>query len=175
MHATYRLSDGTVGKTPGISYEEGWGGILQRHRQWRCHVCADHTGEFADISVGDPWDKPRSGETADGSSLIIVRTERGRTFLRRAIAAGALTVSRRPSSAIAAAQPNLARTRRLLFGRLAAMRIAGMTPPSYPGWKLGWLWFWRASLRDRAGSLIGTIKRVIGRRLYLPEPGSERA
>jgi coenzyme F420 hydrogenase subunit beta len=175
MHATYRLPDGTAGKTGGISYEEGWGRILQRHRQWRCHVCADHTGEYADISVGDPWDKPRGGETTPGSSLIIVRTERGRTFLRRAMAAGELTASRRSRNAIATAQPNLARTRRLLFGRLAGMRIAGMTPPAYPGWRLGWLWLWRASLRDRAGSLLGTIKRVVARRLYLPEPGKESA
>jgi coenzyme F420 hydrogenase subunit beta len=175
MHATYRLPDGTEGKTNGISYEEGWGRILQRHRQWRCHVCADHTGEFADISVGDPWDKPRGSEGAEGSSLIIVRTERGRTFLRHAIAAGALAASKRPRNAIAVAQPNLARTRRLLFGRLAGMRIAGMTPPAYPGWKLGWLWLRRTSLRDRAGSLLGTIKRVVARRLYLPEPGRESA
>jgi coenzyme F420 hydrogenase subunit beta len=59
MAATYLTPRARRQSTRGISYEEGWGNILQKHRQWRCHLCADHTGEFADISVGDPWDKPR--------------------------------------------------------------------------------------------------------------------
>jgi coenzyme F420 hydrogenase subunit beta len=175
MHATYRLPDGGSGRTEGISYEEGWGRVLQRHRQWRCHVCVDHTGVYADISVGDPWDRPRGGEASAGSSLIIVRTERGRTFLRQAIAAGAVQAVQRPRNAIALAQPNLSRARRMLFGRLLGMRIAGMTPPHYPGWSLGWLWMRRASLRDRAGSVLGTVRRILDRRLFLPEAGKEKA
>lgn len=90
MAATYLSATGDEQSTRGISYEEGWGNILQKHRQWRCHLCADHTGEFADISVGDPWDKPRNGGDPRGSSLIIVRSERGRAVLAAAIAAGAL-------------------------------------------------------------------------------------
>jgi coenzyme F420 hydrogenase subunit beta len=31
------------------TYAASWG-LLQAHRQWRCYVCADHTGEFADIA-----------------------------------------------------------------------------------------------------------------------------
>ena len=39
-----------------------WGGTLQAHRRWRCRVCADHTGAFADISVGDPWHAAPEGD-----------------------------------------------------------------------------------------------------------------
>jgi coenzyme F420 hydrogenase subunit beta len=38
-----------------LSYADSWGSILTKHVQWRCRVCLDHTGEFADIAVGDPW------------------------------------------------------------------------------------------------------------------------
>ena len=40
--------------TRRLSYEESWGGILQGYRPWRCRICPDHIGEFADITVGDP-------------------------------------------------------------------------------------------------------------------------
>ena len=49
----------------------------------------DHTGEFADISVGDPWYREiREGEA--GSSLIIARTEAGRDYITNAIESGAI-------------------------------------------------------------------------------------
>jgi coenzyme F420 hydrogenase subunit beta len=53
-------------------------------------------GEFADISVGDPWDKPRDSGDPRGSSLIVVRSARGRAFLKDAIAAGAIAAVPRP-------------------------------------------------------------------------------
>ena len=70
-------------RTASTSYEEGWGDILQKHTQWRCRVCADHTGAFADISVGDPWHAPPEGDTDAGRSLIVARTPRGRLQGRR--------------------------------------------------------------------------------------------
>jgi len=43
------------------TYEESWG-RLTKYVQWRCRVCLDHTGEFSDIAVGDPWYRtPRDG------------------------------------------------------------------------------------------------------------------
>lgn len=169
MSATYLTADGAPQSSGTLSYEEGWGGILQKHRQWRCHLCADHTGEFADLSVGDPWDKPRGGGDEHGSSLIVVRTERGRAMLRQAMAAGAINATRREFGALAAAQPNLARTRRIMFGRLAGLRILGLGAPRYDGWALSGLWLARTSLRDKAGSLFGTMRRAIRRKLWRAE------
>lgn len=169
MAATYVTAQGDERSTRGISYEEGWGNILQKHRQWRCHLCADHTGEFADISVGDPWDKPRDGGDPRGSSLIVVRSERGRAFLEAAIAAGALVATPRPLGSLAAAQPNLARTRRILFGRLLGLRLIGLAAPRYSGWGLANLWLFRTKLRDKLGSVLGTVRRAVRRKLWVHE------
>jgi coenzyme F420 hydrogenase subunit beta len=169
MNATYLSAGGEEGSTRGISYEQGWGEILQKHRQWRCHLCADHTGEFADISVGDPWDKPRGEGNAEGSSLIVVRSARGRAFLARAIAAGVIIATPRSLTALADAQPNLARTRRIMFGRLMGLRILGLGAPRYQGWKLGGLWLQRTGLRDKLSSVLGTARRAVRRKLWQPE------
>lgn len=169
MAATYLTASGEEQSTRGISYEEGWGNILQKHRQWRCHLCADHTGEFADLSIGDPWDKPRGSGDPQGSSLIVVRSARGRAFLQRAIAAGAIVAVPRPLGSLAAAQPNLARTRRILFGRLMGLRILGLAVPRYSGWKLASLWLFRTRPRDKLGSVLGTVRRAVNRKLWLPE------
>lgn len=159
-------------ETPGISYAEGWGDILQKHRQWRCHVCADHTGEHADLSIGDPWDRPSNDLNEAGRSLILVRSERGRRFLQAAIAAGILIAERRTNDAVALAQPNLSRTRRILFGRIAGLRLLGLAAPAYPGFALGRLWLKHISLRDKAASIIGTMQRALRKRLHLRESGA---
>jgi coenzyme F420 hydrogenase subunit beta len=169
MAATYLTASGEQHSTRSISYEEGWGDILQKHRQWRCQLCADHIGEFADISVGDPWDKPRDGSDLRGSSLIVVRSERGRAFLRNAIAAGFIAASPRPLTSQAEAQPNLARTRHILFGRLIGLRILGLTAPSYSGWKLEALWFRHTTFHDKLVSVLGTIRRAFRRKLWQSE------
>ena len=67
-----------------LSYEESWGEILQKYRQWRCYICPDHTGEFADLSIGDPWYKERE-DGDQGRSLILVRSPKGKKILRDAI------------------------------------------------------------------------------------------
>ena len=169
MAASYLSEDGSSHTSKSLSYEEGWGGILQKHRQWRCHLCADHTGEFADLSIGDPWDKPRAGDDEQGSSLIVVRTERGRAFLRRAISEGAIVAAPRALDALALAQPNLVRTRRIMFGRLAGLRILGLAAPRYDGWSLAGLWIGRTSWRDKAGSVLGTMRRAFRRKLWRSE------
>ncbi|MCA3572324.1 MAG: coenzyme F420 hydrogenase, partial [Aestuariivirga sp.] len=104
-----------------------------------------------------------------GSSLIVVRSARGRDFLRAAIAAGALVAERRPLTSLADAQPNLARTRRILFGRLLGLRILGLAAPRYRGWKLESLWLKRTGMRDKLASVVGTMRRAFRRRLWVSE------
>jgi len=48
----------------------------------RCRLCMDHTAEFADISVGDPW-LPGFKDPL-GSSIIISRTKTGEALLQMA-------------------------------------------------------------------------------------------
>ena len=89
MQARYQTATGEV-TSPGIPYAEGWGRILQGERRWRCRICTDHTGAFADISVGDPWHNPPAGNVDAGRSLIIARSAAGLRLIEAAIAAGAL-------------------------------------------------------------------------------------
>lgn len=159
--------DGST-REASLSYDQGWGDILQKKRQWRCHVCADHTGELADLSVGDPWYRtPAPGDP--GKSLLVVRTERGRRALREAIAAGYVMVEQRPSSTLPGSQPNLLRVRASIWGRQLTLRFAGAVYPRYPGLRLFRVWRTRLNWREKAQSLYGTALRVVRRRLVAAE------
>lgn len=175
MQARWRDEDGSERESPGIPYAQGWGLILQAGRRWRCRVCSDHTGAFADISVGDPWHAPPNGDTDAGRSLIVARTPRGRAFVEDAIRTGVLVAEPRPRDVIARAQPNLAGTHGAVWGRRAAMRSVGLPAPKDAGQDLFRLW--RAlPLRQKASSILGTWKRILRERLWRPVrlTGNER-
>jgi len=165
MQAEWIDGDGTRQVSEGISYAEGWGRVLQSDRRWRCRVCSDHTGAFADISVGDPWHAPPGGDTDAGRSLIVARTARGKAFVEAAIRAGALTAETRRRDVIARAQPNLRATHGAVWGRRAAMRLLGLPAPRDRGQGLLRLWL-GLPLRGKMQSVAGTWKRVIRERLW---------
>lgn len=52
----------------------------------RCWKCYDYSGEFADISVGDAWEK------GQGFSRVIVRTSKGNDVLEKLRSAGAIQI-----------------------------------------------------------------------------------
>lgn len=167
--AAVRLRSGAAVETREMSYEESWGEILQKHRPWRCHICPDHTGEFADVSVGDPWYRPiEPGEP--GTSLVVVRTERGREAVREAQARGRLNLLPAPPSVLPASQRNLLKARAATWGRLLALRLLGVPIPSYRGLPLARLWLSELTVREKISSLYGTAKRAIGRRLRRRRP-----
>jgi coenzyme F420 hydrogenase subunit beta len=141
-----------------LTYEESWGAILQRHRQWRCYVCADHTGEFADISVGDPWYRSTDGDP--GRSLIVVRTDRGRRALREALDAGALVAEPVAADRIPASQPGLLKVRGAAWGRILACRVLRIPAPVYRGLPTFQVWFSNLSLAEKSRSIIGLVRRV---------------
>jgi coenzyme F420 hydrogenase subunit beta len=147
-----------------LSYEQSWGEILQKHRQWRCHVCADHTGELADLAFGDPWHRPIA-EGEPGRSLILVRTERGRRILHAAIAAGYLTARRADPSILPRSQPNLLKTRGAVWGRIQMLKLLGAAAPKFRGMPMFRIWRSELSLKEKAQSLYGTLKRVFSRKL----------
>jgi coenzyme F420 hydrogenase subunit beta len=172
MAVRYRKPASAAPETASMTYAEGWGQILQKHTQWRCRMCADHLGEHADLSVGDPWYRP-PGEDEPGESLIVVRSERGRRALRAAVTAGYLALERRSVATLAASQPNLERTKGAVFGRCLTARVIGAAYPLYRGGALHRVW-WRAlSPVAKAQSLIGTIKRIFRKRILQPERARE--
>lgn len=146
-----------------FTYEESWGGILQKHRQWRCHVCADHTGEVADIAVGDPWYRPTHGDP--GRSLVLVRTERGREALRKARNGGALTLVPVAARSLPDSQMNLLRTRGSVWGRLLVLRAALLPVPRFKGMPMFRFWWRTLTTREKAQSTIGTVRRIKGKHL----------
>lgn len=167
MQVTVSGPDGEQ-RSGAMSYSRGWGEVLQKKRQWRCHVCADHTGELADLSVGDPWYRvPESDEP--GKSLLVVRSERGRRVLRAAMAAGYVVVERRKSAALSGSQPNLLRVRGSVWGRTLTLRLMGAAYPVYSNLNLLGVWRKRLNWREKAQSFYGTVRRVLQKRLTVSE------
>jgi coenzyme F420 hydrogenase subunit beta len=168
MQASYVDADGDTRHSDTIPYGEGWGKVLQADRKWRCRICADHTGEFSDISVGDPWHNPPKGNTDPGRSMIVARTPRGVKIVEDAIAAGTLIAEERPRDLIAAAQPNLLDTRASVFGRRLAMRLVGLPVPRDTGLNSRALWLSQLTLKRQVQSVLGSLKRIVKHRLWRP-------
>lgn len=155
--AVVRLDTGT--EVRNLSYEESWGEILQKHRQWRCYVCADHTGEFADIAVGDPWYREIEPDDA-GWNLIVVRTDGGRRALAAALRSGYVSARRVDPGLLPESQPGLSRVRGAVWGRIVASRLAGIPAPRYRGLATFSSWIRSLSWRERVRSIIGVWRRI---------------
>lgn len=159
-----------VGDAPeqdrSLSYEQSWGEVLQRHQQWRCRLCADHTGEFADIAVGDPWHRPTGRDP--GQSLVLARTPLGAEIVAEGIREGVLVLERATPDVLVASQPNLARARAAVWGRTWTLRLVGQPAPKYRGMPMAGAWWRHLTLREKVGSTLGTVRRVVRRRLWRP-------
>lgn len=163
--AVAQTSRGGGGPVHEMSYDQSWGEILQKHVQWRCRVCVDHTGEFADIAVGDPWYREIGADEA-GQSLILARTERGRQLLEAAVKAGALAARRVDPGLLPASQPNLLATRGAVWGRIVTSRALGVAAPRYTNMPTGRIWWRELSALAKIRSISGTLKRIVRRRLH---------
>jgi coenzyme F420 hydrogenase subunit beta len=151
-------------ETRSCSYEESWGGVLSNHVQWRCKLCLDHTGEFADVAVGDPWYRPiRDGEA--GSSLIVARSQSGREYVERAIDCGALVASAVEHDLLPRSQPNLLKTRGEVWGRLLGSRLAFAHTPSYRRLPSFRFWVSEISAQRKVRSVLGAARRCIRGRI----------
>jgi len=168
MAVEYTCGETGERREVSTSYEEGWGEVLQKHTQWRCRVCADHVGEYADLSVGDPWYRPIT-DGDHGQSLIVVRTERGREAIRKAMLAGVVSLEPRDLATLANSQPNLERTKGAVFARCITTRLTGGHPPSYSGAALHRVWWKKLSLTEKLKSFLGTAKRIYSKKLFRSE------
>ena len=159
-----------------LTYEESWG-KLQRYRQWRCYVCADHTGELADIAVGDPWYRPQDSNDP-GKSLILARTARGREVLAGAIDAGYLVAESVEPWTLPASQENLLATRGMIWARILVCKLLGAAAPRFVGFRMFHFWLSKLTFRQKSQSFYGTVKRVFSKKLRKPirvEPYEEPA
>lgn len=155
------------GDERSMSYHESWGGILSKHVQLRCKICADGTGMAADIVCADAWESDAAGyplfEEAEGSSLIVSRTDLGERILKRAQEAGHIEMVAFDVNHLASIQPGQRERRRALLARLLALRLTGRPVPHYRG-----LHLWRSASQNSVllnlKNFMGMARRVISAR-----------
>lgn len=163
--ATALLNDGSE---RSMSYFDSWGGILSKHVQLRCKVCADGTGKAADLVFADAWHSDDKGyplfEEQDGISLIVARTAKGATLMAAAEQAGHLRVQPFDPSGLAAIQTGQSGRRRALFARLAGLRLLGRPVPRYRGLHIA-APARQNTLRSNLKNFLGILRRGLSGRL----------
>ncbi|SFU20025.1 coenzyme F420 hydrogenase subunit beta [Paraburkholderia aspalathi] len=110
-----------------MDYSKSWGTILNRFLQFRCKICPDGTGEFADIVCADAWygkDGYPDFSDRDGRSLILIRTDVGRQLMERATQAGALCSDAISVGEIESMQPYQSERKRFALARLIGAQLA---------------------------------------------------
>lgn len=139
-----------------MTYQRAWDSILTKHKPFRCHLCPDGTGEFADLSCGDPWYRSiEEGEA--GNSLIIVRTEVGRRIIRGAMESGYVMAEARDPEILPRSQRGLLARRQRVWPKLVAMRCFGLPRATFKGMSLRRCWF-RLEWKDMVISLWRALR-----------------
>lgn len=155
------------GSTARMSYNDSWGTILNRHLQFRCKICADGIGSFADVVCADAWECDEKGypifEEGEGSSLILSRTAAGEALVRTAMDSGRIEAQPLELTAIGAMQPSQLLRKATLVSRLAALRLFGRPVPRYSGLNL-WSAARQVSPVANLRGFVGTARRVLRRR-----------
>jgi len=147
-----------------FTYKESWS-ILQKFRPFSTHLYPDGSGEFADISCGDPWYREIQ-PNEHGSSLVVIRSEAGRDLFQRALRGNYLRGTKLGIHELKMSQANLLSKRGAVFGRLIAMNLLCIPTPRHRGYSLFDAWM-LLSLSDKIRSVIGTVQRVCSRKLYV--------
>lgn len=147
-----------------LPYKDSWG-FLTRYVQWRCRICPHGVGQASDIACGDAWHRYQEGSSDTGRSLILVRTERGREIVRKAVEKGYLTLEPAAPESVLAAQVNLLSRHKNVFGRMLAMRLTGMPVPRYRGFPMLRNWM-GLPFGEKVRSVGGTLRRIVTRKLW---------
>jgi len=119
------LKDGT---SRSMRYEESWGNILSNYVQWRCKLCPDGTGEFADITCADAWHLKNDGTPDftehEGESFSIIRSELGYKLFNDCVKSNyILVLDKSDIFELQAVQFHQSYRRRTLVSRYLAMTV----------------------------------------------------
>lgn len=162
--ATAKLADGTAFT---MDYDTSWGHILNRHLQFRCKICPDGIGEFADIVCADGWHCDEDGkplfDEQEGRSIMLTRTPRGEELVQRAMAAGTVATEPVALGSLHHMQPFQSRRKGMVVARLAAMMLTGWRRPRYAGLELAHN-ARRLGAKEIARNLLGTLRRLVGKK-----------
>ncbi len=150
------------GRRAEMDYATSWGTILNRHLQFRCKICPDGIGEFADVVGADAWygkdGYPDFAERA-GRSLVLSRTATGEKLVGEAVAAGYIAVEALAREEIAKMQPYQENRKKMVLSRLLALRLTGRTTPRYRKLKLLRLAL-GGGLRENLRNFVGMARRT---------------
>lgn len=126
------------GKVFEMDYNSSWGNILGKHLQFRCKLCPDGTGEFADIVCADAWygkDGYPDFAEREGRSLLLSRTAEGERLVAQAYQANAIDMADLPAGEIAQMQPYQVTRKRVVLGRVIAAGLANRNIVRF--WRMG--------------------------------------
>jgi coenzyme F420 hydrogenase subunit beta len=152
------------GVTHQMDYDTSWGTILNRHLQFRCKICPEGSGEFADIVCADGWHigddgKPDFSER-EGLSVLLSRTTNGERIVQSAIEAGCVTAPPLELDQLAVMQPFQRRRKQIALSRLAALVLLRRPIPRFRG-----LGLWHAVRKGDASvsgrNFIGMLMRLL--------------
>lgn len=155
-----------AGARHDLTYEQAWqpgGGQTWRYElQFRCKICPDAVGESADISAPDGWvlkDGKPIYEEAPGTNALLVRTDRGRDLVDRAVASGVLELS--PLSMRELEQMHVNHLDRRLGApaQQLALQITGSRRVALRRYR-PWAAMSQAGVRRSWQQFIGTFRRV---------------
>ena len=148
-----------------LTYQDSWA-FLQARRPWAVQMWPDGSGELADISCGDPWYTEPDGANP-GSSLVLARTKRGHETILKAMEAGYLELESAEDWKVEKSQAGLWQKKGSVWGRIAVLRALRI-----PTTRIQYAHLWRCwlalSLGEKLRSTLGTLRRVLKRRLYRP-------
>ncbi|WP_233997710.1 Coenzyme F420 hydrogenase/dehydrogenase, beta subunit C-terminal domain [Erythrobacter dokdonensis] len=160
-YATAQMADGTRFT---MDYNTSWGSILNRHLQFRCKICPDGIGEFADIVCADGWHCDEKGyplfEEQEGRSIVLSRTRKGEELVLRAMNARNLACEPLEIEQIRHIQPFQARRKGLVLPRLMAMTVMGRKRPRFKNLSL--FENVRAlGIKESVRSMLGALQRLV--------------
>jgi len=137
-----------------------------------CLLCDDFAAEQADIALGDAWLPHIRARDSIGTSLIVVRSERGMELMRRLHAEKRITVAQIDPSEVVRAQAGIiARKKYGIAGRIRLARMLGLVKqkpePPLP----------KSSLSSLVGAAavymnVWLSSKPVGRRLLAKVPSS---
>jgi coenzyme F420 hydrogenase subunit beta len=121
---------------------------------------------LADISCGDAWH--RLVDTGQpGWSLVLVRTERGKDILHKAMDAGYVKMLAGDLNTLVASQRSLLDKRRSIWGKLFALSLTGVPRPELRGFLLFVNW-WDLPFFKKVRFFGGMLWRVVCEKLTQP-------
>jgi coenzyme F420 hydrogenase subunit beta len=145
-----------------MDYDRSWG-YLSKFLQFRCKICPDGVGEFADIACGDAWflkdGKPDFSER-EGRSAILSRTLAGERLILDCVQACALHVEPFEISELSLMQPYQATRKKMVPSRLLALKVLGVPIPKYENLQIK-VAARQAGILQKSMSFCGTFLRVL--------------